>query len=86
MKYLLFGLIAASFTFSNVHATETVTEKTEAVKKDIKRDAHESMHRVDESACTGTDAECAKRKAEHRTEETKEVIKDKSSETKNKVD
>ena len=44
------------------------------------------MHRVDEAACTGTNAECAKRKIEHRSEETKEVIKDKSTEMKNKVD
>ena len=87
MKYLLVtALIAASIIFSNVHAGESVTEKTEAIKKDVKRDAHESMHRVDEAACTGTDAECAKRKIEHRSEETKEVIKDKSTEMKNKVD
>ncbi|HLP81884.1 MAG TPA: hypothetical protein VK141_07845 [Nitrosomonas sp.] len=87
MKYLLLsGLIAISFLFSNVHAGETVTEKTEAIKKEVKRDAHESMHRVDEAACTGTDAECAKQKIEHRSEETKGVIKDKSTEMKNKVD
>ena len=87
MKYLLLiGLITASFVFSNVHAAETVAEKTEAIKNDIKRDAHESMHRVDAAACTGTDTECAKRKIENRAEEAKEVIKDKSSEIKNKVD
>jgi len=87
MKYLLLiGLIAASFILSNVHAGETVTEKTEAIKKDVKRGAHESMHRVDEAACTGTDTECAKQKVEHRSEEAKEVIKDKSTEMKNKVD
>lgn len=34
------------------------------MKNDIKRDAHESMNRVDEAACTGTDTECAKRKIE----------------------
>ncbi|SFN03419.1 hypothetical protein [Nitrosomonas communis] len=83
---LLSGLIAASFIFSNVHAAETVTEKNKAVKDDIKRDAHEEMHRVDEATCTGTDTECAERKVEHRSKETKEVIKDKSSEIKNKVD
>lgn len=83
---ILMGLLAASFLFSNVQAAETVHEKSEAVKRDAKRESHESMHRVDEAACKGTDAECAKQKVEHRSEETKEVIKDKSTETKNKVD
>ena len=55
-------------------------------KDDIKRDAHKSMHQVDEATCTGTDTDCAKQKIEHRGEEAKDLIKDKSSEIKNKLD
>lgn len=83
---LLIGILVAGFTFTYVHAAETVPEKTEAIKKDIKRDAHKSMHRIDEATCTGTDVECAKQKVENRGEEAKAVITDKSSEIKNKVD
>ena len=79
-------LLAASLFFSNAYAAESLSEKGGATKDDVKRDAHESMNRVDEAACTGTDAECTKQKVEHRSEETKDVIKDKSSEIKNKAD
>ena len=79
-------LLTLGLFFSIVNATETLPEKSEATKNEIKRDANKAMHRVDETTCTGTDAECAKRKLEKRGEETKYVIKDKSSEMKDKVD
>ena len=85
----LFNLIlilATGLFFSTPYATETLPEKREATKNEIKRDANKAMHRVDETTCTGTDAECAKRKLENRGEETKDLIKDKSSEMKDKVD
>jgi hypothetical protein len=79
-------LLVSSLFFSNAFATETLPEKAGAAKDDVKRDAHKSMHRVDEATCTGTDAECAKQKAGNRAEEAKDYVKDKSSEIKNKVD
>ncbi|WP_394807507.1 hypothetical protein [Nitrosomonas sp.] len=72
--------------FSTAHATETLTEKSDATKRDIQRDANKAVDRVDEATCTDTDAECAKRKMGNRAEEGKDLIKDKSSEMKNKID
>ena len=87
MKYsTITMLLAASLFFSNAYAAESLSEKSGATKDDIKRDAHKSMHKADEATCTGTDSDCAKQKAEHRGEEAKDLIKDKSSEIKNKAD
>lgn len=83
---ILTMLFVTSLFVSNTFATESLPEKAGAIKDDIKRDAQKSMHRVDEATCTGTDAECAKQKVEHRGEEAKDYVKDKSSEIKNKVD
>ncbi len=85
LSNLLLILVLGLF-FSAAHATETLPEKSEATKNEIKRDANKAVNRVDEATCTGTDAECAKRKIENRAEEGKDIIKDKSSEMKNKVD
>lgn len=85
LSNLLIILILSLF-ISTTHATETLPEKSEATKNDIKRDANKAIDRVDEVTCTGTDAECAKKKIENRAEEGKDLIKDKSSEIKNKID
>ena len=82
----LIVLLASSLFFSNAFATENLSEKAGATKDDVKRDANKSMNRVDEATCTGSDADCAKQKAENRGEEAKDYVKDKSSEIKNKVD
>lgn len=82
----LLMILALGLFFSTAHATETLPEKSEAIKNDIKRDANKAVDRVDEATCTDTDAECAKRKIGNRAEEGKDLIKDKSSEIKNKVD
>ena len=87
MKYsTIIMLLAASLSLSNTYAAENLSEKTGATKDDIKRDAHKSMHKVDEATCTETDTDCAKQKTEHRAEEGKDLIKNKSSEIKNKAD
>ena len=87
MKFSNLLLMLAMFlVFSTAYATETMTEKGEATSKDIKRDANKVINRVDEPTCTGTEAECAKRKIENRAGEAKDTVKDKSSEIKNKMD
>ena len=58
----LLMIVTLGLFFSTAHATETLPEKSEATKNDIKRDANKAVDRVDEATCTGTDAECAKRK------------------------
>jgi hypothetical protein len=52
---------------------------------DVKRGTKKAVHRVDEAGCTGTKAECAKRKAKHRVEETTDKVSDKTSETVDKA-
>ena len=71
---------------TNLHAAETLLEKSEAQKNEVKRDASKAINRIDEETCTGTDTECAKKKLGHRAEEAKDAIKDTSSEVKNKID
>lgn len=82
----LLMILTLALFFSTAHATETLPEKSEATKNDIKRDANKAVDRVDEATCTATDAECAKRKIGNRAEEGNDLIKDKSTEMKNKVD
>ncbi|PSJ16366.1 hypothetical protein [Nitrosomonas supralitoralis] len=84
--FKLILVIAMCLFLSNVHATETLPEKNESFKNEIKRDANKELNRVDEATCTGTDTECMKNKIGNRTEEGKELIQDKSNEIKNKVD
>jgi len=85
MKILMILFVLGMFA-STGYAAETVLEKSEAQKNEVKRDASKAINRIDEETCTGTDTDCAKKKLEHRTEEAKDAIKDKSSEMKNKVD
>ncbi len=87
MKLLRIAVfLILSLSCATLFATETVSEKAQAKSNDIKRDANEAVNRVQESACTGSDAECAKQKIGNRAEEAKDTIKDKSSEMKNKMD
>lgn len=87
MKLLnLLLILAVCLFFSTAHSAETISEKAQATKDDIKRDAKKAVNRVEESTCTGTDAECAKQKIGNRAEEAKDAIKDKSSEIKNNLD
>lgn len=85
MKILIFLVMVGMFA-STGYAAETVLEKSEAQKNEVKRDANKAINRLDEETCTGTDTDCAKKKLEHRAEEAKDAIKDKSSEMKNKMD
>ena len=61
-------------------------EKGEAVSKDIKREANKAVDRIEEGTCTDTDVECTKKKLENRGKEGTDLIEDKSSEMKNKID
>lgn len=69
-----------------VWAEETAGEKVEEKSNDLKRSVKKGAHQVEEAGCTGTKAECTKKKAMHRGEETKDKAGDKASEVKNKVD
>ncbi|SFF09194.1 hypothetical protein [Nitrosomonas sp. Nm166] len=84
--FSFFLMLTIGLLFSTTYATETLSEKGRAVSKDIERDANKSINRVEEATCTGTDTECAKRRIENRAEEGKDLVKDKSSEMKDKVD
>lgn len=69
----------------NVYADETISEKATATANDIKRGANETVNRIEEATCTGSEAECIRKRIENRLEETKDSIQDKSSETINKI-
>ncbi|AEJ01851.1 hypothetical protein Nit79A3_2060 [Nitrosomonas sp. Is79A3] len=82
----LLMILAIGLFFSTAHAAETLPEKSEAVSKDIKREANKAVDRIEEGTCTDTDVECTKKKLENRGKEGTDLIKDKSSEMKNKID
>lgn len=69
-----------------VLAEETTGEKVEAKTNDAKRSVTKGAHKTEEALCTGTKAECAKQKVEHRASEAKDTVGDKASEAKHKVD
>ncbi len=67
-------------------AEETVPEKAKDATKDAVREVKKAGHRTSEALCTGTKAECERRKAGHRVTEVKDAAKDKVEETKDKLD
>ncbi|MBK8814309.1 MAG: hypothetical protein IPN42_01800 [Methylococcaceae bacterium] len=87
MKTLsILAITAITTLFTNAYALETENEKTEATKNELSRTTDKAINRIKEAVCMEGDAECLKQKAQHRIEETTDVVKDKSSEIKNKVD
>ena len=52
---------------------------------DTKRGVKKAANRVDEAGCTGTKAECAKRKAKHRVQESTDKVGDKTTEAVDKA-
>jgi len=83
-KIVLFAALATALT--SAYALETENEKKEVSKKELIRETDKTVNRVKEAVCMDSDTECLKAKAKHRVEETTEVVKDKTSEIKNKVD
>lgn len=87
MKFLqlLAACVIAFSLSSNAFAEETLIEKLEVQKNDTQRSANKAINRAKEAACTGSEAECMKQKAEHRASEAYDATKDKASELKNKI-
>ena len=69
-----------------VHGAESVSEKVEATGNDAGRAVKSGAHRVQESVCAKSDAQCLAEKAKHRGEEGTDYAKDKAKELKNSVD
>jgi hypothetical protein len=78
-------ILFSTLILSNVYAVETPSESKHAVKNDLKRETHKTIHRVKEATCLESDTECLKQKVKHRVEETKETIQDKANEVRNNV-
>jgi hypothetical protein len=72
--------------FTSAYALETENEKSGTTKQELKREVNKAGHRVEETVCMDSDAECLKQKVKHRTEEATETVKDKASEIRNKAD
>jgi hypothetical protein len=86
MKLLkIISAAAMAIVLSHAYAVETESESNQAVTNDAKREANKTVNRVKEAVCMESDTECLKQKVQHRIEETKETIKDKTKEIKNNV-
>ncbi len=83
-KFLL--TLAMSLVLTNAYALETETERNDATKNELKREANKAVNRVEEAVCMDSDTECLKQKVKNRAEEASDAVKDKASEIKNKVD
>lgn len=83
-KFLL--TLAMSLVLTNAYALETETERNDATKNELKREANKAVNRVEEAVCMDSDTECLKQKVKNRAEEAGDAVKDKASEIKNKVD
>ncbi|MDP2269203.1 MAG: hypothetical protein Q8K32_00650 [Archangium sp.] len=85
-RNLTFSLISL-FAFGALPAfAQSAEEKAKDTVNDGSRKVKKSAHRAGEALCTGTKAECAKKKAENRGEEAKDAAKDKAEELKDKAD
>jgi hypothetical protein len=82
---LLMTLGGLSF-YQEARAEESISEKGAATGKTVKRGAKKGWNRTKEAFCPAGDLECAKRKADNRLKETRDVASDKVKEAKNKVD
>jgi hypothetical protein len=67
-------------------ANETLGEKGSATAHDAKRSMKKTGHRMKEAVCAEGDAKCLAEKAKHRTQEGSDYVKDKASETGDKLD
>ena len=65
---------------------QTAGEKVKDTVNDGTRKVKKTVNRAGEELCTGTKAECAKKKLENRGNEAKDAVKDKAEEVKDKVD
>ena len=88
MKTFLLSLLAVmAFSVGNfAHAEQTVGESVKATGHDVKRGAKKGMNRMKEAVCAEGDAKCLAKKAGHRMEEGSDYMKDKTTETVDKVD
>jgi len=90
MKQLICTLAMLSFLGAGVARAETSTaekveQKTTETAHDVKRGAKKGMHKVEDKMCMKGDVKCLEQKAKHKVEEGSDYVKDKASETKDKV-
>jgi hypothetical protein len=91
MKSLKFLVVLSMvFGFGQAFADQGMGEKATDKVHDAKRDVKAKAHRAEEKACDKNDekgyGDCMAKKAGNRASEAKDAVKDKSTETKNKVD
>ena len=85
MKWIL-GLLVFAFVSQQVIAEQSAGEKTASEVRSLGRAAKKAAHRIQESVCTGSELECAAKKAKNRAVEAKDAVTDKAKELKDKVD
>jgi uncharacterized low-complexity protein len=85
MKALILALALVGLT-TVAHAEETMGEKAEVKAHNTKRAMKKGAHKASEATCMKGDAKCMADKVDHRTSETGDVMNDKATEMKNKMD
>lgn len=86
INLMLLLMTALALPVSLVRAEQTTSEKVEVKAKDAKRAVKKGYHRTKEKMCMKSDAECARRKAKHRSEEAGDKVKDGLNEFGDKID
>jgi hypothetical protein len=84
VQILGFFLLAAAPRLARASEAD-VKSDVRSDADDTKRGVKKAANRVDEAGCTGTKAECAKRKGKHRVDETKDKVGDKTNEAVDKA-
>jgi len=89
MKHYL-SLTLTLVAISTCCADQTAAEKAKVTTNNANRAATKTIHRAQESICgkfTGDNkTECLLKEAKHRTTESGNAVKDKTTEVKNKMD
>ncbi len=83
MKFLFIIYVVMFTTLSfQVNATETITESAQDLGNAARREANQKVNQLKEVTCMESEAECLKEKAENRTQEATDAVKDKYNEIK----
>lgn len=85
MKRIIISMLFLGVAISACD-NQSPSEKMDASKNNMMRSAHKTMNRLDESTCNEGDIKCFAEKAEHRTEEGADYVKDKSEEAVDNLD
>lgn len=85
-KHIVSLFAAVALVSGTAFADETYPEKAKEAGNEVKRQGRKTGNRAEEALCTGSKADCDKKKAKNRVNETKDKVSDEADELKDKVD